>query len=262
MSFTATTANKVLSERIPSKPLNELSYDYLLYFLSPTYLPFECSYYACEYVRHERYLDIYNKYRKSHKEILNKIDEEIEEIRKVLYKLICKEVGEKQNSRYSYDLLFDRVWKEEPEKHERNIMYDLKRYVTGNAKEIIEKLEKERIKSRNEFERREEELERIYAEQELEYLKRLDEEKERKKREKEEQEEKRIKQIEEYNKAWKRLKDLSWSAEAKYIWQHSNLDGISQEWLNEVKRLFEIVGKNTSDENIIYEISYLAEQTD
>ena len=71
MTFTATTSQ-----------LKELSYDYLLFLSSPNYLPFEYSYYVCEYVRHERYLDIYKQYLINHRDILKKIDDEIEEIRK------------------------------------------------------------------------------------------------------------------------------------------------------------------------------------
>lgn len=47
-----------------------------------------------------------------------------------------------------------------------------------------------------------------------------------------------------------------------YICQHSNLDGISQEWLDEVKRLFEILELDTSDEHIIHHIGFLAENID
>ena len=75
MTFPATTSQS--RKEIPAKPLNELSYDYLLFLSSPNYLPFEYSHYVCEYVRHERYLDIYKQYRISHRDILKKIDSSI-----------------------------------------------------------------------------------------------------------------------------------------------------------------------------------------
>ena len=134
---------------IPAKPLKELSYDYLLFLSSLYYIPFEYSYYVCEYIRHERYLDIYNKYRTSHREILNMIDEEIEEIRKVLYEFICKEVSEaelencKRNSNYLYtNVLMDMQYKSYPEEQESKVMKYLKNNLNGDVKELVEKLEK------------------------------------------------------------------------------------------------------------------------
>ena len=218
MTFPATSSQ---SEKfIPAKPLNELSYDYLLFLSSPDFLPIEYSYYVCEYVRHERYLDIYNQLHLGHREILTKIDEEIEEIRKALYEYLY---GTKTNYVRTYGIGQELI-----------VMNYLESNLTGGAKEMIEKLEQARYNRKKELVREQEK----------------------------EQEEKQKSEVEEYNKTWRRLKDLSFTAEAKYIYQHSNLDGIKQEWLDEVKRLFKVIGKDTSDENIIFEMTYLVENID
>lgn len=215
----STAATSQSEKFIPAKPLKKLSYDYLLFLSSPNYLPFEYSYYVCEYVRHERYLDIYKRCQIGHREILMKIDEEIEEIRKVLYKYLCE-------TKTNY--MCNRGYGQEC-----NVMNYLECNLTGGAKEMIEKLKQARKDRKKEFER-----------------------------EKKEQEEKQRNQTKEHCNAMHELKKLAWDKNGTYAYQQNSLVSVSQEWLNEVKRLLEITGENTSYDNIIYLISYLAEQTD
>ena len=206
------TATSSQSEKfIPAKPLNELS--------SPDFLPIEYSYYVCEYVRHERYLDIYKRCQIGHREILTKIDEEIEEIRKALYEYLY---GTKTNYVRTCGIGQELI-----------VMNYLESNLTGGAKEMIEKLEQARNNRKKEYER-----------------------------EKKEQEEKHKNETKEHCNAMHELKKLAWDKNGTYVYQQNSLVSVSQEWLNEVKRLLEITGENTSYDNIIYLMSYLAEQTD
>ena len=61
-------------------------------------------------------------------------------------------------------------------------------------------------------------------------------------------------------KELERLEELTWGADL--ISRQRSLNGIGKEWINEVKRLFEIVGINNSDENIVKEISRMIEEID
>ena len=151
MTFTATTSQT--RKEIPAKPLTELSYDYLLFLSSHNYLPLEYSYYVCEYVRHERYLDIYKRCQIGHREILMKIDEEIEEIRKVLYKYLCETYTFYTRETYIIYTLDDGY------RQEFNVMKYLECNLTEGAKEMIEKLKQARKDRKEEFEREKEEQE-------------------------------------------------------------------------------------------------------
>ena len=161
--FKAIKAKKQKQTRIPSRPLNKLSYEYLLFLSSPLYLSLEHTYYICEYVRHERYLDLYEQYGLRHKEILKKIDDENEEIRKGLYCLLQDELFDidlsdefmrklENDSYYSFQILLRRADENFIEEHEEHLMDDLKSYLTGGAKETIMMIEEKRRERRKEIE--------------------------------------------------------------------------------------------------------------
>ena len=116
---------------------------------------------------------------------------------------------------------------------EFSVMNYLNNNLTGGAKEMIEKLKQAREIRKKEFER-----------------------------EKKEQEEKQKYKSKEHYKAMQELKKLTWGDECKHIYQQNSLVEVSQEWLNEIKRLLEILEENTSYDNIIYLMTYFAEETD
>ena len=151
------------------------------------------------------------------------LDDEIEEIRKVLYEYLCDNIKE-TTINYVFD--YGRT-------QEFNMMNYLECNLKGGAKEMIEKLKQASEYRKKEFER-----------------------------EQKEQEIKKKNQTKEHYKAMQELKKLAWGDDCRHMYQQNSLVEVSQEWLNEVKRLLDIAGENTSYDNIIYLMTYFAEQTD
>ena len=257
-----------------SQPLDKEPFEFLLTTLSPLYLPMWDTYTILSENNLERY-DAINRGRRKEvnwNDFMNETKAHYEEIRKELYFTLIMHLhkavieGEmtdeeynkcKEDSNAVAHFMISQADEGRVEERERTIIGRLENNLIEDEKHeavrIVKMLAKGRERKRKEF--LEDEQRRIKIEQEEIDLKENARQRINDSRAENTPEKLRI-------KAHKRLHDLSFSAEAKYIYRHSNLDGISQEWLDEVKRQFEILEMDTSDENIVKEMVYLAEQTD